>query len=144
MKLSDLPERHRAEAIRQLARKPKAEGPVHPAITQVMSEAQINAAPELNKTEDEFFQHLTSLHWTHIYTQGITLKIAATCRYTPDFVTAGESGQLYAWEVKGFWRDDARVKIKAAARQYPMITFIAVQKIPKKKGGGWAYEVFRP
>ena len=44
-------------------------------------------------------------------------------------------------EVKGFWRDDARAKIKIAADLYPF-RFIAVQAAPKKAGGGWTIEEF--
>lgn len=44
-------------------------------------------------------------------------------------------------EVKGFWRDDARAKIKIAADLYPF-RFIAVMKRRKKDGGGWSEEVF--
>ncbi|MFX6258524.1 DUF1064 domain-containing protein, partial [Acinetobacter baumannii] len=44
-------------------------------------------------------------------------------------------------EVKGFWTDDARVKIKVAAEQYPL-TFLAVKAKAKKDGGGWAIETF--
>lgn len=50
-------------------------------------------------------------------------------------------GALEAHEVKGFWEDDARAKIKIAADMYP-IRFIAVQVLPKKAGGGWKIEEF--
>jgi hypothetical protein len=51
------------------------------------------------------------------------------------------NGVLEAHEVKGFWTDDARVKIKVAADKYPL-QFIAIRKIPKKNGGGWQIEEF--
>jgi len=44
-------------------------------------------------------------------------------------------------EVKGFWQDDARVKIKVAADMYPF-RFIAVKPRAKKDGGGWQTEAF--
>jgi hypothetical protein len=44
-------------------------------------------------------------------------------------------------EVKGFWQDDARVKIKVAASIYPF-RFVAVTARAKKHGGGWAVEEF--
>ena len=50
-------------------------------------------------------------------------------------------GQMEAHEVKGFWRDDARAKIKIAADQYPF-RFIAVTAKAKKAGGGWSVESF--
>jgi hypothetical protein len=50
-------------------------------------------------------------------------------------------GRLQAHEVKGFWQEDARVKIKVAADMYP-IEFIAVKAVSKKNGGGWEKEIF--
>ena len=51
------------------------------------------------------------------------------------------SGVMEAHEVKGFWQDDARAKIKIAADMYPF-RFIAVKVQAKKDGGGWSREVF--
>lgn len=93
----------------------------------------------LNKTEKRFLDLLRS--WPHAFLgiQCMTLKLGDDCRYTPDFVRLYEGG-LVAYEVKGFWRDDARVKIKVAARTYPFIHFIAVQR----KGSNWFYENIKP
>ena len=44
-------------------------------------------------------------------------------------------------EVKGHWQDDARVKIKVAAEQYPF-RFVAVKARAKKDGGGFSEEEF--
>lgn len=46
------------------------------------------------------------------------------------------TGELEMHEVKGFWEDDARVKIKVAASFYPF-SFIAARPKPKEEGGGW-------
>jgi hypothetical protein len=51
------------------------------------------------------------------------------------------SGEMEMHEVKGFWQDDARAKIKIAADLYPF-RFIAVKVKPKKNGGGWETEEF--
>lgn len=64
------------------------------------------------------------------------------CTYTPDFEVVTSKGHIEFHEVKGFWRDDARVKIKAAAMQFPEYTFKAVTKRAKKRGGGWEVEEF--
>ena len=48
----------------------------------------------------------------------------------------GASGELECHEVKGWWRDDARVKIKVAAELFPWIQFVAVTKQPQ----GWVEE----
>ena len=47
------------------------------------------------------------------------------------------SGELEMHEVKGFWREDARLKIKVAAEQFPF-RFVAVTK----SKDGWATEEF--
>lgn len=67
------------------------------------------------------------------------LRLAKRTWYTPDFRVVRADGRIEFHEVKGFWRDDARVKIKVAARLHPY-RFLAVQKIPKGDGGGWKYE----
>ena len=48
-------------------------------------------------------------------------------------------GSIEIHEAKGFWEDDARVKIKAVAEQFPEFWFMAVQW----KGGEWQVERFR-
>lgn len=73
--------------------------------------------------------------------QGLTLLLAPQCRYTPDFWTVNTDGTLTAWEVKGFWRDDARVKLKVAADKYRWLaSFVAVQWNTKAKC--WVMEQF--
>ena len=73
--------------------------------------------------------------------EGLKFRLADNTFYTPDFAVMLASGQLEAHEVKGFWQDDARAKIKIAADMYPL-QFIAVQKELKKNGGGWKTEEF--
>lgn len=73
--------------------------------------------------------------------EGMTFKLAEGCRYTPDFIVMLPDGTLEAHEVKGFWTDDARAKIKVAAELFPL-RFIAVHKKPKREGGGWRIEDF--
>lgn len=73
--------------------------------------------------------------------EGLKLRLADNTFYTPDYAVMLSSGQIEVHEVKGFWTDDARVKIKVAAEQYPF-RFIAVRAQTKKAGGGWDREVF--
>lgn len=73
--------------------------------------------------------------------EGLKLRLADNTFYTPDFAVMLADGLLECHEVKGHWQDDARVKIKVAAEQYPF-RFIAVRKQPKKAGGGFVREVF--
>ena len=43
--------------------------------------------------------------------EGITLRLADRTTYTPDFVVMLANGELELHEVKGFWTDDAKVKV---------------------------------
>jgi hypothetical protein len=74
----------------------------------------------------------------------VTLALGVDCRYTPDFYIIGWDGDIRFAETKGFWRDDAKVKIRVAARTFPEFTFTAYRKRPKKEGGGWITEAFTP
>lgn len=74
--------------------------------------------------------------------EGITFKLAQRTRYTPDFFVAvdyggGEQGFLCI-ETKGFWREDARVKIKVAAEMFPEFSFFGARRIKRE----WIYERF--
>lgn len=102
-------------------------------------------AGAMNKTEAAYGQHLELLKragevlWYRF--EGLKLRLADNTFYTPDYAVMAANGQLECHEVKGFWQDDARVKIKVAAEQYPL-RFIAVKAKAKKAGGGWEQEVF--
>lgn len=88
--------------------------------------------PAMNKTEAAWQENLEEMRkagevqWYGF--EAITLKLAHHTRYTPDFVVLWENGAISMDEVKGFWRDDARVKIKVAARLFPMFRFRAIQR----------------
>jgi hypothetical protein len=73
--------------------------------------------------------------------EGMKLRLADNTFYTPDFAVMLADGALEMHEVKGFWQDDARAKIKIAADIYPM-RFVAVRARSKREGGGWALEAF--
>src|ERR1051326_3404515 len=66
---------------------------------------------KLNKTERAYLSILRTERYSWIGIQCLTLKLADDCRYTPDLITI-HTGLVQAREVKGFWRDDAKVKIK--------------------------------
>lgn len=99
----------------------------------------------MNKTEAAYAQHLAlrqaagEVLWHRF--EGLKFRLADNTFYTPDFAVMLADGTLEAHEVKGFWADDARVKIKVAADLYP-IRFIAVKAQAKKAGGGWDVEAF--
>ena len=100
---------------------------------------------QMNGTEAEYAQTLElrrragEIAWYRF--EGLKLRLADNTFYTPDFAVMLANGIIECHEVKGFWTDDARVKIKIAAEMYPF-EFVAVQKRPKKDGGGWKKEEF--
>ena len=99
----------------------------------------------MNKTEALYAEHLDGLLHHNVIAwykfEGVKLRLADGCFYTPDFAVMLHDGQLEMREVKGYWLEDARVKIKVAAALYPF-RFIGVTAQSKKAGGGWAVEVF--
>lgn len=102
-------------------------------------------AGAMNGTESAYAAHLERLRlagevvWFRF--EGVKLRLADSTFYTPDFAVMADDGVMEMHEVKGFWTDDARVKIKVAADQYPF-RFIALKALPKSKGGGWLREEF--
>jgi hypothetical protein len=99
----------------------------------------------MNKTEAAYAQLLEirkfagEILWYEF--EAIRLRLAKNTFYTPDFFLLTAGGQLQVHEVKGFWKDDARVKIKMAASLFPF-QFMAVTQRPKKAGGGFLFEKF--
>lgn len=100
---------------------------------------------QMNKTESEYYQYLKTLEraneilWFKF--EGLKFKLADNTIYTPDFVVMNKDRLIELHEVKGYWMDDARVKIKVAADMYPF-KFLAIKKKAKKLGGGWEIEEF--
>lgn len=99
----------------------------------------------MNKTEAAYAAHLEGLRiagevqWYRF--EGVNLRLADATFYRPDFAVMAGDGVMEMHEVKGFWTDDARVKIKVAASQYPF-RFIAFKAVAKSRGGGWVREEF--
>lgn len=91
----------------------------------------------MNKTEAAYAQlldvqrHGGSILWFRF--EGVKLRLADNTFFTPDFAVIAGDAQLEFHEVKGLMRDDANVKIKVAAAQYPFIFKI----VRKAKGGAW-------
>lgn len=100
---------------------------------------------QMNKTEAAYAaflcdeQHAGRVQWFKF--EGVKLRLADNTFYTPDFAVMADDGVLEMREVKGFWQDDARAKIKIAADIYPF-RFMAIKVKPKKDGGGWSVEHF--
>lgn len=64
------------------------------------------------------------------------LRLGLNLWYCPDFIVLMADNTVEVHEVKGFWRDDARVKIVACATEYNLFRFVAVQLVK----GRWTFE----
>lgn len=99
----------------------------------------------MNKTESAYAAHLESLKHAGLVLwyrfEGMKFRLADNTFYTPDFAVMAASGLMECHEVKGYWMDDARAKIKIAADLYPF-RFLAFTVKTKKLGGGWKEEAF--
>lgn len=83
----------------------------------------------------EMQKHMGAIKWFEF--EGMKFRLADKTFYTPDFAVINSANELEMHEVKGFWQDDARAKIKIAADKYP-IKFIAVKKVKQI----WQFETF--
>lgn len=98
-------------------------------------------AGAMNQTEKAYGERLAMLQragevaWYKF--EGVKLRLACNTFYTADFFVMLANGEMEVHEVKGFWQDDARVKIKIAAELYPF-RFIAVTRKNKE----WITEEF--
>lgn len=100
----------------------------------------------MNSLESAYADHLENLRlsgeivwWAY---EPIKLRLANKTTYNPDFLVIRSDGEVEVHETKGYWRDDARLKIKIAAEYFWFFRFVAIQQVPKKHGGGWSYEFF--
>ncbi len=90
----------------------------------------------MNLTERDYAARLDLLRGSGEILQwgfeGLTLRLAADVRYTPDFMVIRPLGtgfcRLEAHEVKGHMQDDARVKVRVAAALFPWLTFFIVRR----------------
>lgn len=144
MSLADLPRKYQDQiAVQMKPSAPRDQAVPAPAKRRLRQ----RSTPKLNKTEAAFELWLQQGNGgSTIHSQSVTLGLGNGVRYTPDFVVAlapglvGEGREIMAYEVKGFMRDDAAVKVKVAASLYPWIQFYLVTKA---KGGGWQMEEVR-
>ena len=99
----------------------------------------------MNKTEAAYSAYLMTRQFAgdvawHRF-EAMKFRLADNTFYSPDFAVMLTDGQMQRHEVKGFWMDDARVKVKVAASLFPF-QFVCVTAKAKKDGGGWGFELF--
>ena len=117
------------------------EGKAMPELGVKVEKMKTTDEQKLNRLETEWLAVLRDVGYPWIGIQAVTIKIGDRCRYTPDFIVLNNEGAIIAFETKGkhFW-DDAKVKLKVAARQFPFIRFILVTKVD----GQFQQEDIRP
>lgn len=101
---------------------------------------------EMNQTEKAWSDELDDaraageIKWWAYEACKLYLTSGKLTSYTPDFMVWMPDGTIRFDEVKGYWRDDARVKIKVAADRFPLFKFQAMSML--RKGKGWKIEQF--
>jgi hypothetical protein len=117
------------------------------AVPTAPTKAPASPAPRMNKTEYAYSLYLEAerqagkIHWWAF--EAIKLRLADKTYYTPDFAVIRSYmpwhlKPIVFFEVKGFWRDDARVKIKVAAEMYRDAFFFVA--VTKSRSADWKYE----
>jgi hypothetical protein len=95
----------------------------------------------MNGLEEDYSSHLALLkHAGEIAAfdfEPLKLRLGDACYYEVDFLVQAADASMEVHEVKGFWRDDARVKFRVSAEQHPWLRFFAVTR---EKGGAWVVE----
>jgi len=127
--------------VKDSSKKPGTPG--RPRKTRGRVSAVNGPESRMNKLEQKYSEHLDSLlqgggiiRWDF---EPEKLRLANRTWYAPDFRVILPGGEIEWHEVKGFWEDDARVKIKVAAECHPY-RFKAIQWDRKNKT--WKTEHF--
>ena len=104
--------------------------PTPTAIPQKSNSRPIHTAGEMNGIEKRYAVYLDIqkivgeiISWKF---EPIKLRLAKATFYQPDFLVVMPNHRIELRETKGFWEDDARVKIKVAAEMFPEFSFVAV------------------
>lgn len=137
------------EEFNQLqARQAKSKSPTP---KQSTSKAKLHALGrkkkgEMNATEAKFANYLRGLEitgevlwWKH---EGMKLQLADNTTLNVDFNVMYADFRLVMIDVKGakaIIEEDAKVKMKVAAEQFPFVFRYAFPR-QKKDGGGWIFE----
>lgn len=96
----------------------------------------------MNRLESKYAAHLETLKHSgeilmYIY-EPFNLRLATKTYYRPDFMVLKKDLSITVAEVKGFWLDDSRAKVKIAADKFPF-RFVGVTFDRKR---GWVEEEF--
>lgn len=115
--------------------------------------AKANLTPRdlgMNKTETKFSLRLEALkragHITEWRFEALKFRLADMTTYTPDFLVIGIDGSITLIDTKAYWKkagkvgitEDANVKVKVVAEQYPWFVF----QTTWEQGGGWQHKTY--
>lgn len=115
-----------------------------PFVGKVTGSRVRHIAGRMNGLEKRYAAHLDLrkitgeiLDWKF---EPMKLKLAPSTFYSPDFGIRFFDGWIELHETKGFWEDDARVKVKVAAEMFPWFSFVGVMWMKGAKD--WKFERF--
>lgn len=88
----------------------------------------------MNKTERAFWERLQAArpqHFAEVFEHSLKLRVIGDRWYWPDFhaVDAYDARHISVFEVKGFMREDAELKLIAAAERYPCFRWVLVKRV---------------
>jgi hypothetical protein len=83
---------------------------------------------------DYLSQDMTIKAWQY---EAIRLILAPKTTYLPDFFVTRLDGRLEIREVKGYLREKDNIKLKVAAKMFPMFRFYLVRKV----GDRWDHKL---
>lgn len=92
-----------------------------------------------SKWEERYYKHLlaerSAGRIVEFWWKGFRLKVGDGAWYTPEAIVLGQDGVLQLHEVKGYKREAAMVRYKAARERYPFRCYLV--RLVK---GQWVYE----
>ena len=118
----------------------RTDGP--PIIIPTFGDGRTTHTPgKMNKWETLYAERLrvqmAAGEVRRFYFEAVKFRLAEGCWYCPDFLVELADGSWEVHEVKGYWRDDAKVKCKVMAEAFPFPLII----VSKGKGMAvWQYE----
>lgn len=108
----------------------------------VQAVARRASPPFKSQLETRYAQHLDIMvragelqMWEY---EAIGFRLGDDCFYYPDFLLVTSTGGIQLHECKGYIRDDARVKFRAAAQRWPFFRWVIVTS----KGGTFCLESY--
>ncbi len=123
------------------------------SVTAISVLAKANLAPRdrgMNKTEIKFSHRLEALKRSGTIVEwrfeALKFRLADMTTYTPDFLVIGTDGSITLIDTKAYWKkagkvgitEDANVKIKVVAEQYPWFAF----QTTWEQDGGWYHKTY--